>query len=130
MKMATSTVRFNETQNDDRQQQDNRAIQGYQQSYTGNTKISTSDHCWTALSWDNSVVDAAGQPLPGPLRFWRETSAALMRAALSAFELPVGKLTATVGLLTAFPAATFAVNAYREKKNPISYPINTWKMGN
>ena len=55
-------------------------------------------HC-TALSWDKSVVAAAGQPLPGPLRFWRVTSAAWMRAALSAFELPVGKLTFTLGLL-------------------------------
>lgn len=70
-----------------------------------------------------------GQPFPGPLRFWRVTVAASMRAALSVFELPVGKETATEGavrglvshhmegleqrahLLIALPALTFAVSA-------------------
>ena len=47
-----------------------------------------------------SVVDVLGQPTPGPLRFWRVTVAASMRAAWSAFELPVGKDTATEGLAT------------------------------
>jgi hypothetical protein len=47
------------------------------------------------------VVDANGQPLPGPLRFCSETAAALIRADASAMLFPTGKETPTEGLLTA-----------------------------
>lgn len=58
-----------------------------------------------------NVVDAAGQPLPGPLRFCSVTSDATMRAAWDCFELSVGNETGTLGLLIALPAATFALRA-------------------
>jgi hypothetical protein len=57
------------------------------------------------------VVDAAGQPTPGPFRFWIVTKAASIRAAFDAFELSVGNETDTEGLWTAWPAATFASSA-------------------
>jgi len=51
-----------------------------------------------------SLVDANGQPFPGPFKFWMVMEAALILADLSCFESPVGKETATEGLLTASPA--------------------------
>lgn len=56
------------------------------------------------------VVDAAGHPTPGPWRFCSVTSAALIRANCDALESSTGNETATVGLLTAWPAATLAFN--------------------
>jgi hypothetical protein len=58
-----------------------------------------------------NVVDAAGQPLPGPLRFCRVIREVTMRAAFDWFELSVGNETRTLGLLTALPAATFLFRA-------------------
>jgi len=55
------------------------------------------------------VVAAAGHPTPGPRKFCKVTSEACMRAILDAFESSVGKETETPGLLTARPAATFAL---------------------
>lgn len=63
---------------------------------------------WIAFCCATNVVDAAGHPTPGPLRFWSVTSAASMRASWEACELSVGKETATLGLLVAWPAAAFA----------------------
>lgn len=54
----------------------------------------------------------AGHPTPGPFRFWRVTRDATRRAACDAFELSVGNETETLGLLTAWPAATFAERDY------------------
>lgn len=48
-----------------------------------------------------NVVEAAGHPTPGPLKFCKVTTAALRRASLDALELSVGKDTWMVGLLTA-----------------------------
>ena len=59
-----------------------------------------------------SLVDANGQPFPGPFRFWRVIAAALTLADLSCFESPVGKEILTEGLLTANPAWTFLIKAY------------------
>ena len=50
------------------------------------------------------LVDASGQPFPGPFRFWRVIAAASTLADLSSFESPMGKGTLTKGLLTANPA--------------------------
>jgi hypothetical protein len=71
---------------------------------------------WIAFCWARNVVEAAGQPTPGPLRFWRVTSAACIRVSWDSLEPSVGKETATEGLLTAFPAATFALKDYAECK--------------
>ena len=57
------------------------------------------------------LVDANGQPFPGPFRFWIVTDAAVILADLSCFESPVGKETLTEGLLTANPAWTFLIKA-------------------
>jgi len=56
-------------------------------------------------------VDAAGQPTPGPFKFWRVMIAASIRVAASEAELPVGNDKATEGLLTAWPAATLALRS-------------------
>lgn len=53
-------------------------------------------------------MDAAGQPTPGPFKFWSVTMAASIRWAADALSLPVGKDTAILGLLVACPAATLA----------------------
>jgi hypothetical protein len=60
----------------------------------------------------SNVVEAAGQPTPGPFKFCNVTSEAWILAALDAFELSVGNDTGTLGLLIAWPAATFWLNAY------------------
>lgn len=36
---------------------------------------------WMAFCWATNVVEAAGQPTPGPLRFWSVTRAAWIRAS-------------------------------------------------
>ena len=51
-----------------------------------------------------SLVDANGQPFPGPFKFWIVMDAAVILADSSCVELPVGKETLTEGLLTANPA--------------------------
>lgn len=58
-----------------------------------------------------SFVDANGQPFPGPFKFWMVIEAAVILPDLSCFESPVGKVTLTVGLLTANPAWTFLIKA-------------------
>lgn len=58
-----------------------------------------------------SLVDANGQPFPGPFKFWMVIEAAVILPDLSCFESPVGKATFTVGLLTANPAWTFLIKA-------------------
>ena len=58
-----------------------------------------------------SVVDATGQPSPGPFRFWRVSIAAWTRAAFEAVLLSAGKDTFSEGLCTAWPAATFSFSA-------------------
>ena len=60
-----------------------------------------------------SLVDANGQPFPGPFKFWMVIEAAVILPDLSCFESPVGKVTLTVGLLTANPAWTFLIKAYK-----------------
>jgi len=60
------------------------------------------------LSCAENVVDAAGQPTPGPLRFWSDEIAVWSLVICEAVELSVGKGAATAGLLTSWPAATFA----------------------
>lgn len=67
---------------------------------------------WIAFCCARNVVEAAGQPTPGPLRFWRVTIAACRRVSWEFLELSVGKETATEGLLTAFPAATLALRDF------------------
>jgi len=59
------------------------------------------DPFWIACAWAENVVEAAGHPTPGPLRFWRVMMDALIRASLDALESSVGKDNETVGLLTA-----------------------------
>ena len=58
-----------------------------------------------------SLVDANGQPFPGPFKFWMVIDAAVILPDSSCFESPVGKETLTVGLLTANPAWTFLISA-------------------
>lgn len=53
------------------------------------------------------LVAASGQPFPVPLKFCRVTEHACSRASCDSTELSSGKVTATVGLLSTFPAATF-----------------------
>ena len=65
----------------------------------------------TACCKAPSLVDANGQPFPGPFRFWMVTDAALILADWSGIESPVGKETLTEGLLTANPAWTFLIRA-------------------
>ena len=65
----------------------------------------------TAFCKAPSLVDANGQPFPGPFRFWIVMDAAVILADLSGFESPVGKETLTEGLLTANPAWTFLIKA-------------------
>jgi hypothetical protein len=60
------------------------------------------------------VVDAAGHPTPGPLRFCRVTIAVLMRCNWSSPELPVGNVTGMEGLLTTLPARTLALSEARK----------------
>ena len=67
-----------------------------------------------ALSWARNVVDTAGQPTPGPFKFWRVTRAAWIRACWEAFELSVGKEMGTLGLFRTWPALTLAFNFYGE----------------
>ena len=47
------------------------------------------------------VVDDAGQPCPGPCKFWRVTSAAWIRLAFEGLSDPEGNDTAIEGLLIA-----------------------------
>jgi len=58
----------------------------------------------TAFCKAPSLVDANGQPFPGPFKFWIVMDAAVILADSSCFESPVGKETLTEGLLTANPA--------------------------
>lgn len=65
---------------------------------------------WPALMaacWAVNVVETTGQPTPGPLRFWRVTAAALIRASCDAVELSVGNDNLTDGLFSTNPALTF-----------------------
>ena len=64
---------------------------------------------WIAFCCASTVVLAAGHPFPGPFRFCSVTSEAWMRASCDSVESSSGKVTATEGLLTAFPAATLAL---------------------
>lgn len=63
---------------------------------------------WMAFCWARNVVEAAGHPTPGPSWFCKVTSDAWILASWSSFEEPVGKETLIPGLLTAWPALTFA----------------------
>jgi hypothetical protein len=65
-------------------------------------------YCSNAARCAESVVDAAGHPSPGPLRFCSVTIAASTRASCEATELSSGKDTANDGLFTAWPAFAFA----------------------
>lgn len=56
-------------------------------------------------------VAASGQPTPVPLKFCRVTEHASSRASWEATELSSGKVTATLGLLRTFPAATFLLSS-------------------
>ena len=62
-----------------------------------------------------NVVAACGQPLPGPLRFWSVTVAAVRRASWDAGEPSSGKEMPTEGLLSTCPAATFAFSSCRRE---------------
>ena len=62
-----------------------------------------------------SLVDANGQPFPGPFKFWMVIAAAVILPDLSCFESPVGKVTFTAGLLTANPACTFLTKAWNQQ---------------
>jgi hypothetical protein len=70
---------------------------------------------WRALIWAKNVVDEAGQPTPGPLRFWRVVTDVWRRVIWDATELSVGNGAATPGLLTSWPAATSADSDCRDK---------------
>lgn len=61
------------------------------------------------------VVETIGQPTPGPFRFCKVTAAALRRASCEAVELEVGKERPTVGLVTTWPAARFALRSLMNK---------------
>lgn len=74
--------------------------------------VGTSVPASTAFCKAPSLVDANGQPFPGPFRFWRVMAAAFILADLSCFESLVGKEILTEGLLTANPAWTFLIKAY------------------
>lgn len=63
-----------------------------------------------------NVVDATGQPWPGPFRFCRVTAAALRRASCEFVELSSGKVSLTVGLLMTKPAATFALISWTKSE--------------
>ena len=65
----------------------------------------------TACCKAPSLVDANGQPFPGPFKFWMVIDAAVILPDSSCFVSPVGKETLTVGLLTANPAWTFLISA-------------------
>ena len=67
---------------------------------------------WIALSCALNVVDAAGHPTPAPRKFCNVTITAFIRAISEDLSLPVGKDTWTPVLLTAWPRATLALNAY------------------
>lgn len=58
------------------------------------------------------VVEEAGQPCPVPFKFCNVTRHASMRASWEAVELSWGNVTATLGLWTTKPAATFAFRDY------------------
>ena len=58
-----------------------------------------------------SLVDANGQPFPGPFKFWMVIDAAVILPDSSCFVSPVGKETLTAGLLTANPTWTFLISA-------------------
>ena len=76
------------------------------------------------------TVDTAGHPTPGPCRFWRVESKVAMRACCSAFELPVGNGAAMGGLLTMWPAATFAFRSYSEEGYKVSNAAaRRWRVG-
>lgn len=59
--------------------------------------------CWICAY----TVETAGQPTPGPCRFWSVESSVAMRACLSALDPPVGNGAGMLGLCTMWPAATF-----------------------
>lgn len=61
-----------------------------------------------ACCWATKVVDAAEQPLPGPLRFCNVTMAAWIRVIAEAVELSAGKEIGTERLFTTFWTATLA----------------------
>jgi hypothetical protein len=63
---------------------------------------------WSTACCATKVVEAAGQPFPGPFKFWSVTREAWMWATLDALSCPVGKVTGIEGLFTAWPALTFA----------------------
>ena len=86
----------------------------------GTTLAGSGRPAWIAFCCAENVVETMGQPTPGPLRFWSVTAAALRRASWEAVELSVGKVSATEGLCTAWPARTFAVRFYR---NDVKYWI-------
>jgi len=69
----------------------------------GSAGVVTSVPSLIAFCKAPSLVDANGQPFPGPFRFWIVMEAAVILADLSCFESPVGKEMLTEGLLTANP---------------------------
>jgi hypothetical protein len=77
--------------------------------------LQLSNYPWRALCWARRVVDAAGQPFPGPFKFWRVTREAWILAILLALLLSVGKLSPTLGLLTTWPAARLALSDWMKE---------------
>jgi hypothetical protein len=61
---------------------------------------------WIASRCATKVVEAAGQPMPGPFKLCSVTMAVSMRVSCEVLELSIGKETATEGLFTTRPAAT------------------------
>ena len=73
------------------------------------------------------MVEAEGQPTPGPFKFCIVFSDAMIRSFWSSRESPNGKLTGMLGLLTACPAATLASNACKSTQgqaHPEQTPVS------
>jgi hypothetical protein len=75
----------------------------------------------SALSCAEKVVDAAGQPTPGPNKFCSDEIDVWRRAICDPAELSVGKGAGTPGLLMSWPAATLADSDYGN--------ISQWRFG-
>jgi hypothetical protein len=76
-----------------------------------------SHNCFnSAACCAESIVETAGQPLPGPKRFCSVTSAVSTRASCDCTELSRGKDTFTDGLFTAWPARTSPTRCYETSR--------------
>jgi len=73
-----------------------------------------------------SVVLTIGHPFPTPFKFCNVIDMAVIRASWEAMDESVGKVTGTVGLLTAFPAATLALRDWRKMALSGGHAQGTW----